>query len=151
LGLGLPARARRGRAWGAENMTNPVAASARHDRWSASLNLAERPGDATIAAARRSRRHHHHRSKVVISFCCPWDLRSTMPSHRRACNAGSVNDHAKLRCCAKCTKCGHKRTTIQHPGWGGADVGFCRSRSAGSRARPLTEAARNESPALGGA
>ena len=23
------------------------------------LNLAERPGDATIAAARRSRRHHH--------------------------------------------------------------------------------------------
>jgi len=26
-----------------------------------SLNLAERPGDATIAAARRSRRHHHHR------------------------------------------------------------------------------------------
>jgi hypothetical protein len=30
----------------------------------------------------------------------------------------------KLRRCAKCSECGHKGATIQHPGWGGADVGF---------------------------
>jgi hypothetical protein len=29
-----------------------------------------------------------------------------------------------LRECARCTACGHKGATIQHPGWGGADVGF---------------------------
>jgi hypothetical protein len=30
----------------------------------------------------------------------------------------------KLRRCARCTACGHKGATIQHPGWGGADIGF---------------------------
>jgi hypothetical protein len=30
----------------------------------------------------------------------------------------------KLRQCARCTACGHKGATIQHPGWGGADIGF---------------------------
>ena len=32
----------------------------------------------------------------------------------------------KLRRCAGCTACGHKGATLQHPGWGGADIGFCR-------------------------
>jgi hypothetical protein len=30
----------------------------------------------------------------------------------------------RLRQCARCTKCGHKGATLQHPGWGGADLGF---------------------------
>jgi hypothetical protein len=30
----------------------------------------------------------------------------------------------KLRRCARCTACGHKGATLQHPGWGGADIGF---------------------------
>jgi hypothetical protein len=30
----------------------------------------------------------------------------------------------KLRRCARCTACGNKGGTIQHPGWGGNDVGF---------------------------
>jgi hypothetical protein len=30
----------------------------------------------------------------------------------------------KLWRCARCTACGHKGATLQHPGWGGADVGF---------------------------
>ena len=29
-----------------------------------------------------------------------------------------------LRQRARCTACGHKGATLQHPGWGGADVGF---------------------------
>ena len=29
-----------------------------------------------------------------------------------------------LRQRASCTACGHKGATLQHPGWGGADVGF---------------------------
>ena len=30
----------------------------------------------------------------------------------------------KLRNCARCTACGHKGATIQHPGWAGEHVGF---------------------------
>jgi hypothetical protein len=30
----------------------------------------------------------------------------------------------KLRQSARCTACGSKGATIQHPGWGGAQVGF---------------------------
>jgi hypothetical protein len=30
----------------------------------------------------------------------------------------------KLRRCARCTSCGHRGATLQHPGWGGADIGF---------------------------
>jgi hypothetical protein len=26
--------------------------------------------------------------------------------------------------CARCTVCGHKDATIQHPGWGVPDIGF---------------------------
>ena len=29
-----------------------------------------------------------------------------------------------LRERARCTRCGNKGATIQHPGWGGADIGF---------------------------
>jgi hypothetical protein len=29
-----------------------------------------------------------------------------------------------LRERGRCTRCGHKGATIQHPGWGGADIGF---------------------------
>ena len=30
----------------------------------------------------------------------------------------------KLRRCARCTACGHKGATLQHPGWVDAVVGF---------------------------
>jgi hypothetical protein len=36
--------------------------------------------------------------------------------------AGTSTD--KLRQCARCTACGRKGATLQHPGWGGTDVGF---------------------------
>jgi hypothetical protein len=36
--------------------------------------------------------------------------------------AGESSD--KLRRCARCTVCGHKGATIQHPGWGGEHIGF---------------------------
>jgi hypothetical protein len=37
---------------------------------------------------------------------------------------GADTSSDKLRRCARCTACGHKGATIQHPGWGGSDVGF---------------------------
>jgi hypothetical protein len=37
---------------------------------------------------------------------------------------GADTSSDKLRQCARCTACGHKGATIQHPGWGGADIGF---------------------------
>jgi hypothetical protein len=37
---------------------------------------------------------------------------------------GATTSSDKLRQCARCTACGHKGATIQHPRWGGADVGF---------------------------
>ena len=45
-----------------------------------------------------------------------------------------------LRQRALCTACGHRGATLQHPGWGGADIGFlpfpavAHSRAAMSRA-----------------
>jgi hypothetical protein len=36
--------------------------------------------------------------------------------------AGASSDVLGER--ARCTRCGNKGATIQHPGWGGADVGF---------------------------
>jgi hypothetical protein len=37
---------------------------------------------------------------------------------------GPNTSNDKLRRCARCTACGNKGATIQHPGWGGNDVGF---------------------------
>lgn len=37
---------------------------------------------------------------------------------------GSDASSDVLRQCAKCGKCGHKRATLEHPSWGGSDVGF---------------------------
>jgi hypothetical protein len=36
---------------------------------------------------------------------------------------GADTSSDKLRRCARCTACGQKGATIQHPGWGGSDVG----------------------------
>jgi hypothetical protein len=36
--------------------------------------------------------------------------------------AGTSSDVLRQR--ARCTRCGHKGASIQHPGWGGAHVGF---------------------------
>jgi hypothetical protein len=38
---------------------------------------------------------------------------------------GGANESSdKLRQCARCTGCGSKGATIQHPGWGGNSIGF---------------------------
>jgi hypothetical protein len=37
---------------------------------------------------------------------------------------GPETSSDRLRQCARCTACGNKGATIQHPGWGGADIGF---------------------------
>jgi hypothetical protein len=37
---------------------------------------------------------------------------------------GAEASSDKLRLCARCTECGHKGATIQHPGWAGNDIGF---------------------------
>jgi hypothetical protein len=44
----------------------------------------------------------------------------TVPVIRWGPNTSSDN----LCRCARCTACGHKGATLQHPGWGGADLGF---------------------------
>jgi hypothetical protein len=40
----------------------------------------------------------------------------------RECGPDSPSDVLRQR--APCTACGHKGATLQHPGWGGADVGL---------------------------
>jgi len=37
---------------------------------------------------------------------------------------GADTSSDRLRQCARCTKCGHKGATLQHPGWAGTHVGF---------------------------
>jgi hypothetical protein len=41
---------------------------------------------------------------------------------------GPNTSSAKLRRCARCSACGNKGATIQHPGWGGKTSASCRSR-----------------------
>jgi hypothetical protein len=37
---------------------------------------------------------------------------------------GADTSSDRLRQSARCTKCGHKGATLQHPGWAGAHIGF---------------------------
>jgi hypothetical protein len=37
---------------------------------------------------------------------------------------GAETPSDQLRRCARCTKCGHKGATLQHPGWAGTHIGF---------------------------
>jgi len=37
---------------------------------------------------------------------------------------GAEASSDRLRQCARCTKCGHKGATLQHPGWAGTHIGF---------------------------
>jgi hypothetical protein len=37
---------------------------------------------------------------------------------------GAETSSDRLRQCARCTKCGHKGATLQHPGWAGTHIGF---------------------------
>jgi hypothetical protein len=37
---------------------------------------------------------------------------------------GAETSSDQLRRCARCTKCGHKGATLQHPGWAGTHIGF---------------------------
>jgi hypothetical protein len=37
---------------------------------------------------------------------------------------GANTSSDRLRQCARCTKCGHKGATLQHPGWAGTHIGF---------------------------
>ena len=36
---------------------------------------------------------------------------------------GAETPSDQLRRCARCTKCGHKGATLQHPGWAGTHIG----------------------------
>jgi hypothetical protein len=37
---------------------------------------------------------------------------------------GADTSSDRLRRCARCTKCGYKGATLQHPGWAGTHIGF---------------------------
>jgi len=37
---------------------------------------------------------------------------------------GAETSSDRLRQSARCTKCGHKGATLQHPGWAGTHIGF---------------------------
>jgi len=37
---------------------------------------------------------------------------------------GADTSSDRLRQCARCTACGHKGATLQHPSWHGSDIGF---------------------------
>jgi hypothetical protein len=37
---------------------------------------------------------------------------------------GADTSSDKLRACARCSRCGRKGATLQHPGWGGSEIGW---------------------------
>jgi hypothetical protein len=54
-------------------------------------------------------RCHHHAPMALVPLIIRW---------------GPNTSSDRLRQCARCTACGAKGATLQHPGWGGAQVGF---------------------------
>ena len=60
----------------------------------------------------------------VWVYCAKCPHHSPMACAVAVIRWGAETSSDKLRRCAKCTKCGHKGATIQHPGWGGAHIGF---------------------------
>jgi hypothetical protein len=54
---------------------------------------------------------------------------SELPAYRGKCRQVAEVDEKTVGLgpvtrCARCTACGHKGATLQHPGWGGSDIGF---------------------------
>jgi hypothetical protein len=37
---------------------------------------------------------------------------------------GPATSSDKLRACARCSRCGHKGATLQHPSWEGREIGW---------------------------
>jgi hypothetical protein len=62
-------------------------------------------------------RCQHKAPAAIVPFMIRWD-------------AGVSSD--KLRQCARCSTCGNKGATIQHPGWGGNSIGFLPFPAAGA-------------------
>jgi hypothetical protein len=44
---------------------------------------------------------------------------------RNVARWGPDTSSDKLRAAARCTSCGSKGATVQHPGWAGNHIGFC--------------------------
>jgi len=59
---------------------------------------------------------------VALVRALPTPRASGLRRARHPVGAGASSDRLRQR--ARCTACGNKGATIQHPGWGGNDVGF---------------------------
>jgi len=57
-------------------------------------------------------------------YCERCEHRSPLACAVAVIRWGPNTSSDKLRRSARCTACGHKGATIQHPGWGGQNVGF---------------------------
>ena len=62
----------------------------------------------------------------VWVHCANWRCRHKMPVALAPCIIlwGESASSDVLRQCARCSRCGHKGATLQHPSWAGADVGY---------------------------
>jgi hypothetical protein len=89
-------------------------------RWLASRPRAKRqpPGPRpTLAELHRSHcwtwvyceKCLHHAPKALVPLIIRW---------------GADTSSDRLRERARCTKCGHRGATLQHPGWAGTHIGF---------------------------
>jgi hypothetical protein len=66
-----------------------------------------------------------HRSTPWIWLWCEWcQHHSPLACAVPVIRWGPSISGDRLRQRARCTACGHLGATIQHPGWGGNDVGF---------------------------
>jgi hypothetical protein len=102
----------------------------RHDTFSAvrgSLLAAVRhhTGISKGFARRRNRRSVTHRSHCWTWVYCENCLHhAPMALVPLIIRWGADTSSDRLRRSARCTECGHKGATLQHPGWGGNHVGF---------------------------
>ena len=64
---------------------------------------------ATAGPGSTARKCLHHAPMALVPLMIRW---------------GAETSSDQLRQRARCTKCGHKGATLQHPGWAGTHIGF---------------------------
>jgi hypothetical protein len=79
---------------------------------------------AELTVARTTSGDLQRATAWVWQYCEPCRHHSPLACAVAVTRWGANTSSDKLRQSARCTACGQKGATIQHPGWGGEDIGF---------------------------
>jgi hypothetical protein len=82
------------------------------------------PNRRRAAGPRPTLGHLHRATPWVWLTCERCQHRAPLACAVAVIRWGPDESSDRLRQCARCTACGAKGATLQHPGWGGEQIGF---------------------------